>query len=521
MGSLCYLITQIFFEERFSVWMREKRFLYNTVSSFVFQITTITCGFVLPRLILQSFGSEVNGLVNSITQFLNIISFLELGVGSVVTSSLYKPLAYNEINEVSKIIASSGKFFKRLAQILFIYVIVLAIGYPYIANQEFGWMYTAGLIVAMSISSFAQYYFGVVDRLLLSADQRGYIHYTVQTITLLLNTAACVILIKLSGSIHIVKLTTSLIYLLRPVFLRAYVNKHYHLNRNIHYTEEPIKQKWNGVAQHVAAVVLDGTDNIVLTLFSTLSNVSIYSVYNMVISGVKQLLLSMTGGIQALLGELWAKQEIEDLRKTFGWFEWAMHTGTVLIFGCTGTLILSFVEVYTKGITDANYIQPLFAILIVVANAGHCMRLPYNVMILAGGHYKQTQHNYIVAVILNIVISVVSVKTWGLIGVAIGTLISMFYQTIWMAIYDSKNLICWPIRNFVKQILVDGVTVCTAAFASSFFRMGSTTYISWMVLAIKVAFVWIGVIMVVNYLFYRDRVQGLLKKLYGKRKKRQ
>lgn len=499
--------------------MREKRLLYNTVSSFVFQITTIICGFVLPRLMLQCFGSEINGLVNSITQFLNIIAFLELGVGSVVRSSLYKPLANHDNDEVSKIIVSAGKFFKHLAQILLIYIIILTIGYPYIANQRFGWLYTAGLIVAMSISSFAQYYFGVVDRLLLSADQRGYIHYTAQTITLLLNTGACVILIKLGASIHIVKLTTSLIYLLRPIFLRAYVNKHYHLNRAITYTGEPIKQKWNGVAQHVAAVVLDSTDNIVLTIFSTLSSVSIYSVYNLVVSGVKQLLLSMTGGMQALLGELWAKQEMDNLKKTFGWFEWAMHTGTVFVFGCTGMLILPFVEIYTRGITDANYTQPMFAFLIVAANAGHCLRLPYNVMILAGGHYKQTQSNYIIAAILNIVISVASVKLWGLIGVAIGTLIAMFYQTIWMAIYDSRNLIKWPFKNFMKQIFVDVLTVVIGFFATKMLSLHTVTYISWVFLAVKISAVWVAIVLVLNFIFYRNKISGLFGKIGSKIRK--
>lgn len=500
--------------------MREKRLLYNTVSSFVFQITTIICGFVLPRLMLQCFGSEINGLVNSITQFLNIITFLELGVGSVVRSSLYKPLANHDNDEVSKIIVSAGKFFKHLAQILLIYIIILTIGYPYIANQRFGWLYTAGLIVAMSISSFAQYYFGVVDRLLLSADQRGYIHYTAQTITLLLNTGACVILIKLGASIHIVKLTTSLIYLLRPVFLRAYVNKHYRLNRAITYTSEPIKQKWNGVAQHVASVILDSTDNIVLTIFSTLSNVSIYSVYNLVISGVKQLLFSMTGGMQALLGELWAKQEMDNLKKTFGWFEWAMHTGTVFVFGCTGMLILPFIRVYTYGISDANYIQPLFAFLIVVANAGHCLRLPYNVMILAGGHYKQTQSNYIIAAILNVVISIAAVKLWGLVGVAIGTLIAMFYQTIWMAGYNSKNLIKWPLKNFVKQIIVDMLTVLSGFFTTRMIVLTKVTYIGWIFLAVKTAIIWIVIVCVLNMVFYRDKMQSMIHKIGAKVKRR-
>ena len=227
--------------------MRKKRLLWNTVSSLVFQITTIICGFVLPHLILHHFGSSINGLVNSITQFLAVITFLELGVGAVVQSSLYKPLANKDSDTVSKIIVSANKFFRNIARILLVYIVVLVIVYPFITNRSdngetFSWMYTAALIGAISISSFAQYYFGVVDRLLLTADQRGYIQYTAQTITLILNTVTCAVMINFGASIHMVKLTTSLIFLARPVFLRWYVNRNYSINRKIQYKEEPIKQ---------------------------------------------------------------------------------------------------------------------------------------------------------------------------------------------------------------------------------------------------------------------------------------
>lgn len=491
--------------------MRQKRLMYNTISSLVFQLTTIICGFILPRLILQSFGSEVNGLVNSITQFLSMIAFLELGVGSVVQSSLYKPFAENDTEMISKIVVSAGKFFKRLAQILIVYIVFLTIAYPYIANQKFGWLYTAGLIIAMSISSFAQYYFGVVDRLLLTANQRGYIQYNAQTITLIINTIACAVLIEMGASIHVVKLTTSIIYLFRPIFLRFYVNRNYMINRSITYSEEPIKQKWNGVAQHIASVVLDSTDNIVLTVFSTLSNVSIYSVYNLVVYGVKQLFISMTNGMQSLIGELWAKREIEELNKTFSWFEWIIHTGTVFVFGCTSILIIPFIQVYTKGITDANYIQPLFAILIVIAQAGHCLRLPYNIVILAGGHYKQTQNNYIVAAIVNIIVSIVTVKLWGLVGVAIGTLIAMLYQTFWMARYNSKNLIQWPFRKFMKQFFIDLITAILGWYICKVFKGNCYNYVQWIILAFKVAVTWGCITVLINGLFYRDKIIDLCK----------
>lgn len=472
-------------------------------------MVSVICGFILPRLILESFGSDVNGLVNSITQFLGVITLLDLGVGAVVQSALYKPLADNNTNMISKIYVSANKFFRRLAEILLVYVVLLMIFYPMLVNKSFGHMYTALLIAAICISSFAQYYFGIVNSLLLNADQRGYIQYVAQIITLILNTFACYIIIKLGASIQIVKLTTSLIFLLRPLFLVFYVKKHYSIDPKITYTDEPIKQKWNGMAQHFASYVLNGTDNIVLTMFSTLGNVSIYSVYNVVIIGVKNALLSVTNGFQSLIGEMLAKKETMKLNAFFGFVEWFLHTGTTLVFGCTGVLIVDFVRVYTYGINDADYIQPLFAVLITIANAGHCLRLPYNILILAAGHYKQTQSNYIIAMILNIVVSIATVKMWGLVGVAIGTLIAMAYQTVWMAKYDSKNIICWPFKNFLKQCGIDAITVIIASLATFKIPMLSVSYVSWFLLAIEVFGIWLIISIVINTIFYRERVLSI------------
>ena len=488
---------------------RGKKLALNTITSLVLQVVSVICGFILPRLILESFGSDVNGLVNSITQFLGVITLLDLGVGAVVQSALYKPLADNDTNMISKIYVSANKFFRRLAEILLVYVVLLMIFYPMLVNKSFGHMYTALLIAAICISSFAQYYFGIVNSLLLNADQRGYIQYVAQIITLILNTFACYIIIKLGASIQIVKLTTSLIFLLRPLFLVFYVKNNYSIDQKITYTDEPIKQKWNGMAQHFASYVLNGTDNIVLTMFSTLGNVSIYSVYNVVIIGVKNALLSVTNGFQSLIGEMLAKKETMKLNAFFGFVEWFLHTGTTLVFGCTGVLIVDFVRVYTYGINDADYIQPLFAVLITIANAGHCLRLPYNILILAAGHYKQTQSNYIIAMILNIVISIATVKMWGLIGVAIGTLIAMAYQTVWMAKYDSKNIICWPFKNFLKQCGVDAITVIIASLATFKIPMLSVSYVSWFLLAIEVFGIWLIISIVINTIFYRERVLSI------------
>ena len=490
---------------------RGQKLVLNTTTSLVFEAVTIICGLILPRLIIGVYGSEVNGLVNSIAQFLHIVSFLDLGVGAVVQSALYKPLADKDDKSVSCIVASANKFFNRIALLLTIYVVILIGVYPYIAKQDFGWVYTATLVAAMSISYFAQYYFGVVDRLLLTANQEGYVQYTAQIITLVLNTAACVVAIKMGASIQLVKLITSLIFLVRPLFLRWYVNRHYNVDRHISYEGEPIKQKWNGVMQHVSYVVLTSTDNIVLTLFSTLTNVSIYSVYHMVIYGIKQLFISMTNGIKAIIGELWAKKSYDRLNEVFAITEWVIHTAVVFVFCCTWRLVIPFVQLYTSHVSDANYIQPLFAVLLILAHAIHCLRIPYNMMILATGAYKEAQNMHIITAIINIVISVAVVSYFGLIGVAVGTLAAMIYQTTWMVLFDSKNNIKWPLKNVIKQICFDIVCIIIIAVLTNFVGTYVNNYIDWILLAFKEAAIAMAVVFAMSFVFYRKQMRGVLK----------
>lgn len=493
--------------------MQNRLLFYNTISAIAFQITTILCGFILPKLLLVYFGSDVNGLINSVGQFLGVIGFFELGIGAVIQTSLYKPLADNDVIGTSKVISSADKIFKKLGYILLIYVGIIVCIYPMLVNSKFSFWFVATLIIVMSIRLFAQYFFGIVNRLLLIADQKAYIQYNAQTIAVIANTIACYLLIKFECSVQIIYGATSLIFLIQPGVIHLYIRKNYNISRSITYDVEPIKQKWNGIAQHIAAFVLDGTDIVVLSLISTLNNVSIYSIYILVIKGVKQLFLSMISGFDALIGNLWAKQEIEELNKVFSWSEWIIHTAVVFFFTVTAILIVPFVAVFTFGVSDANYFQPVFGVTIVLAYGVYCLSLPYLIMILAVGHYEQTQYNFVIAAFVNIVISVIGVKQFGLLGVALGTLIAMIYQLLWMAWYNSKNFIQWPMHNFFKQIGVDAVSAASIFIVTGYFTMTGVSYLEWVILAIKVTTCGFFVALLVNYIFYKEFVLKITYKL--------
>ena len=94
--------------------MRSKKAIYNIITNLVLQLIIVIYGFVVPKIIIQTFGSGVNGLVSSITQFLAYITLLESGVGPVVKAALYKPIAKKDNKTIANILKTSERFFKRI-----------------------------------------------------------------------------------------------------------------------------------------------------------------------------------------------------------------------------------------------------------------------------------------------------------------------------------------------------------------------------------------------------------------------
>lgn len=497
--------------------MRKKLFVLNFVTSFSCQIVNLVCGFILPKLILSAYGTEVNGLISSVNQFLTVVSLTEFGMTAVIQSSLYGALAEKDTNKISEIMTSASKFFGKIGKVLMLYVFALGALYPVLVQTNFDYMFVFTLIIILSVNSIAQYLLGITNDQLISADQHAYVTSLTALLTTILNTVLCYFVINMGAGVHVVKATTALVFLIRPIVSSIYVKTHYHINRRAKYEKEPIKQKWNGVSQHIAYYVFSSTDIIVLTLLSSLENVSIYSVYTMILNGLKQLCSLFENGMKPLLGEAWAKRDEDKLKMYFSAYEVVMHLGSIFVFGTASTLILPFVSIYTKGVSDANYVVPAFSFWITIAYVVLNIRNPYNALIQAAGLYRETQVNYAVTAGINIVVSVAMVYRLGLIGVAIGTLIAALYQDLWQGHFLYKRILKYSNERLLKLILCDiGCFALGKAF-SALLNTRVSTYISWVVSAIPVAVVWLLLVVVGTAILFREEFVLIVSLVYKKK----
>lgn len=484
--------------------MRSKSALKNIITSIIQNLVIIICGFIVPKLIITNYGSNVNGLITSITQFLAYITLLESGIGPVIKARLYKPLANKDTKEIENILYASNRFFRTISKIFIIYVIVLCFIYPMLVNNEFDTVFSITLLLIISFSTLSEYFFGLTYTLLLQADQKTYVPAVFKILTVFVNTIFIVVLIKLGAHIFLVKLISTLILVIRPILINLYVKKKYKLDLSRCDKNYKLENKWDGLAQHIAAVVHNNTDIIVLTLFSTMTEVSVYSIYLLIISGIKNFVSSLTGGIDATFGDMIAKNEHEQLNKSFRIYETIYLTLIAIIFSCTMVLIIPFIKIYTDDITDANYVRPLFAFLIVLAECLHSIRLPYSSTTLAAGHFKETMKGAWFEAISNLLISIILVFKLGIVGVAIGTLFAMFVRTIEFNIHMSKEILHVDyIKGLLKPmvIVLEVLLIYLLLNNVTLFRM--YYYPEWLLYALIVFVISTIIILIINYLLFK------------------
>lgn len=497
----------------------KKRLYLNSAVSLLYQVCAVIIGLILPRLILKQFGSEVNGIATSITQLLSVISLLDLGVGAVVQIALYKPLVDKDQKRISEIYSRASRYFSAIAKALVIYIIVLCFYYGVFKSETYSWIFTSTLIFAIAINYFAQYYFGVVNTLLLNADQRIYVVSLVNLAGLILNAIATVIMLKIGANIQLVKLVSSCVFLLRPLFLHIYVKKNYSIDIVKEPPKDAIQNQWSGLAQHITVAVTNSIDNVLLTIFGTFSMISIYNVYVLPLNSIRNLVEVTSNSYKSFFGNIIAKADKEALKTEFDKYETSMHYLTSIIMSTVLVTLIPFVLVYTAGVNDANYKDILFCVTITLAYVMFILRIIYTNIIFAAGKFRETQGYCIIECVLNILISLVLVKPLGLSGVAIGTVISSGYRMVASAYYLKKDVMYRPMLPFWIHMGIDFLCLAFVGLIGNLFTWSISSFMGWIIYAAIVFVISIMTCTLVHFIAYRKQMVGVVKRLIRRLKR--
>ncbi len=391
----------------------DKRFLKNSIASLVQQIVTIFLGLILSRFILLAYGSATNGLISSINQFIGLIALMEEGMGVVARVVFYKPLAERDQIQISIAYKTVSRFFTRLSFLLFIYLAVLSIVYPLISKSGYSFGFVSILVLILGLSSIFEYCFGITSQMLL------------------------------------------IVYIIRPLLLCYYTKKRYKIDTSVSVDKILLSQKNAAWVRHIATYVHTGTDIMLLTLFSNMAWVSVYSVYQYVIHSLSVLASAILNNLEAVFGEAFAKEDKEQLKWLVQKYDLISKIFVGTCFTTCMIVIDSFIGIYTKDIVDIQYFQPVFSGILCIAEMFYCMGLIYQNIYIAAGHIRQTQWMAVLEAVINVFVSLILVRKYHIVGVAGGTLAAMIFKNVIEVYYVKKYILDISLRVLLKNYAVN------------------------------------------------------------------
>lgn len=494
---------------------RLKRAFYSSITSAIYQIIVILCGFITSRLIVQAYGSSWNGVLTTIIRFLSIFSIVEAGINGSTRVALYKSFAENDLKKTSSIIKANDIFYRKVSAFLVVYIAILCLIIPNIVHADHSKVAVAIMVVIIGISNFAENCWGINSKILLMASQSRYIINITQSITTILNAILLVIIIRTGGSILVSKAGSSVVYTIAPIVLFIISRRMFNIDRNALPDNSALKGRWDVMANSISNIVHENVDVFFLTVFCSATELSVYAIYTVVSNGLTKVFQVIINGIEAGFGNMWTRGEMDVLKNRLRQFEYIMYSLAVLLFGCMMVLIVPFMSVYMEGITDANYQRLSLGICLALAQILMSIRTPYVLLVQAAGHYKQVRNGAILEAVINIVLTWILVIRYGIIGAIIGTIIANLFRTIQYGWYASKHMIARPFSDIAYRMIWAAVVLllsCGASFQIIHY-INVTGWVMWFVCAGVVFIIQLLILTIFSLIFYRNDLLDCMKLL--------
>lgn len=443
---------------------RTSRFVQNTISTAAYQLTAMLMGFVTPRLMMLFYGSQVNGLIVSVTEFLTYFRLVEAGLASAAVFSLYKPLSDHDDDAVGAIV-SAARHYYNVAGFIFVGItIAFAVIYPlFVPMDTMDSLSVTLLIVAMGISGSLEFFTLSRYRVLLTADQRTFMVSIASMSSLLLSTAVIVVFSYLRVNIIVVRLCASLTIVLRSVILARYVRKQYPTINLKHPkpNKAALSRRWDAMYQQFTTAFHQGAGVMLTTIITRdTAMVSVYGTYHMVTIGLWGILKMTTTGIYSGFGHLLVSGQEKKFQTAYRDFEYLYLAITTVLFACAAVLIVPFVVLYTDAITDANYFVPAIGLLIVLEAITDHGKMPMDLMITASGKFRETRHHctaqLIVAVLLGLGLGYLGLQTsvtLAVCGILSGVILSNILRMCLQLWFIPKHITHLPWQKTFARIV--------------------------------------------------------------------
>lgn len=468
----------------------KKKAIINFIASIAYQFSNLLVGLVVPKFYTEIFGSAYNGLNQSITQIMSLLSVLQFGIAAASIQQMFKYIANNDENTISAIYYDAGKQYRKMGYFFLLALMPVIVVFPLAIKDELPYYIIVAFLLFRSISAAMEYFFQAKYSVILIANNKTYAIYIINIILLAFSTSLHLLVLFTVKDILIYQAVAVLTTFVRLIVVSAYVKKSFPFlskekAKNVVLPKETRRK--DVLISEIAGLVIDSTSMILLSTFSSLVYASIFSVYNFVTSGIANVLSSCREAVFAGLGKQYF-EDFEEFKKQFQNFESLYLFLVFFLYSTTVILFRPFIEVYTANM-DADYVYTWMPIMFVVARMLVNFRIPSIVLINTAGHFKEVRNYAVIEAVINLSTALLLVKPLGIYGVLIGMIAGSLYRTPILIQYSNKNIVKRMPFEYWKKILKWMPMFIIACAVSILAPIKCSSLVMWIVTAVPVAFV--------------------------------
>lgn len=455
---------------------RTKKSMRNSVVALAIQFAAMLVGFFSRKIFIDYLGTEVLGLNTTATSILNGLNLLELGIWSAISVTLYKPLYEKDDQAVKEIIALQGWLYKIVASIVILGSLVVMAFFPQIFSKSslpLWYPYaTFGVLLYSSVLT----YFVNYKRNALYADQQNYkvllcsrlialVKLICQALTVRFFTHGYIWWVVLEAVFATLAavITQMVVYRSFP-YLREKVDN----PAALRFKYPQVLQKIKYLSFHkLGSFAISQIGPIIIYGYATLTLVAYYGNYMVLTANLLAVLTALYAGMEAGIGNMVAEGDRSLTMRVFG----ELFSSRILVTSICSLCLWILADPFISVWLGAQYVLPASTRLMIVLGffmAGS--RTIAQSFVDAHGAFQDIWAP-VAEVVLNVGLSILGSRFWGLDGILGGALLAQIaLGFFWKPYFLFRKVLDEPlslyVRLYTRHALLIGIGSACVIFLS-------------------------------------------------------
>lgn len=443
--------------------MRTRSTVLNAITSVVSMLISSALSLVAVRTVLVHLGSDYNGLNSTITQFVSILMLVESGFTLAALVRLYAPYGKKDYAEVNQILSKTKVTLRRIGWAMLVLGLVGACLYALVIDTNIEY-FTTVLLFSFSIAATAfNFAFVYKYRLVFQVTQREYIIHTINMLQYILMYGGMILAVITTRSIIVARLVVLIANIVGGILIAVVAKKIFPF---ISFSEECSTIRIDGTkdlfVSKLVGVMYNSLTVFYMSVFVGTIQTSVYTVYNSVVALMSNFINTALLAPQNSLGQI-INTEKEKAKQVVLEYEYTAILIATIIFSTTTALIIPFVRLYTLGVNDTNYIQPLIGLLLVAIAVLQIIHVPSGRCIELSGDFKAVKNIQLITFCLLAGLSLVGALLSGLKGLLMAKLLTNIILATMEIVYAHKNILNMQISRYINLLLPNIVFASTVS----------------------------------------------------------